>query len=157
MPHGFGIIGCGMISNFHAKAIADVRGAKLVACFDAVPAAADRLAGSTGCKAYHKLDEMLVDPRVTVVTIGTPSGAHLEPGLAAAKAGKHVIVEKPLEITLKRCDRLIEACQQNRVQLATIFPSRFHDSAVELKRAIVDERFGRLTLGDSYVKWFRPQ
>ena len=157
MPHGFGIIGCGMISNFHAKAIADVRGAKLVACFDAVPAAADRLAMSTGCKAYHKLDEMLADPRVTVVTIGTPSGAHLEPGVAAAKAGKHVIVEKPLEITLKRCDRLIEACQKNRVQLATVFPSRFHDSAVEMKRAIDEQRFGRLTLGDSYVKWFRPQ
>ncbi|MBX9791645.1 MAG: Gfo/Idh/MocA family oxidoreductase [Pirellulales bacterium] len=157
MPHGFGIIGCGMISNFHAKAIADVRGARLVACFDAVPAAADRLAASTGCKAYHKLDEMLADPRVTVVTIGTPSGAHLEPGLAAAKAGKHVIVEKPLEITLKRCDRLIEACQKNRVQLATVFPSRFHDSAVEMKRAIDEQRFGRLTLGDSYVKWFRPQ
>jgi predicted dehydrogenase len=157
MPHGFGIIGCGMISNFHAKAIADVRGAKLVACYDAVPAAADRLAASTGCQAYHQLDEMLADPRVTVVTIGTPSGAHLEPGLAAAKAGKHVIVEKPLEITLKRCDRLIEACQKNRVQLATVFPSRFHDSAVELKRAIDEHRFGRLTLGDSYVKWFRPQ
>ncbi len=157
MPHGFGIIGCGMISNFHAKAIADVRGAKLVACFDAVPASADRLAASTGCKAYHKLDEMLSDPRVTIVTIGTPSGAHLEPGLAAANAGKHVIVEKPLEITLKRCDRLIEACQKNRVQLATVFPSRFHDSAIELKRAIDEERFGRLTLGDSYVKWFRPQ
>ena len=157
MPHGFGIIGCGMISNFHAKAIADVRGAKLVACFDAVPASADRLAASTGCKAYHKLDEMLADPRVTIVTIGTPSGAHLEPGLAAANAGKHVIVEKPLEITLKRCDRLIEACQKNRVQLATVFPSRFHDSAIELKRAIDEERFGRLTLGDSYVKWFRPQ
>jgi predicted dehydrogenase len=157
MPHGFGIIGCGMISNFHAKAIADVRGAKLVACFDAVPASADRLAASTGCKAYHKLDDMLADPRVTIVTIGTPSGAHLEPGLAAAKAGKHVIVEKPLEITLKRCDRLIEACQKNGVQLATVFPSRFHDSAIELKRAIDEERFGRLTLGDSYVKWFRPQ
>ena len=157
MPHGFGIIGCGMISNFHAKAIADVRGAKLVACFDAVPASADRLAASTGCKAYHKLEEMLADPRVTIVTIGTPSGAHLEPGLAAANAGKHVIVEKPLEITLKRCDRLIEACQKNRVQLATVFPSRFHDSAIELKRAIDEERFGRLTLGDSYVKWFRPQ
>jgi predicted dehydrogenase len=157
MPHGFGIIGCGMISNFHAKAIADVRGAKLVACFDAVPASADRLAASTGCKAYHKLDDMLADPRVTIVTIGTPSGAHLEPGLAAAKAGKHVIVEKPLEITLKRCDRLIEACAKNRVQLATVFPSRFHDSAIELKRAIDEERFGRLTLGDSYVKWFRPQ
>ncbi len=100
MAIGFGIIGCGMISNFHARAIGDVRGAKLVACFDKVPAAADRLAAETGCKAYHDLDEMLADPEVDVVTIGTPSGAHMEPAVAAARAGKHVIVEKPLEITL---------------------------------------------------------
>ena len=109
---GFGIIGCGMISRFHAKAIGDVRGAKLVACFDQLPAAADKLAAETGCKAYHALDDMLADPRVQVVTIGTPSGAHAEPAVAAARAGKHVIVEKPLEITLRRCDAIIAACQQ---------------------------------------------
>ena len=54
--HGFGIIGCGMIANFHSRAINDIRGAKLVACFDTIPASADRLAASTGCRAYHKLD-----------------------------------------------------------------------------------------------------
>jgi predicted dehydrogenase len=107
MALGFGIIGCGMISNFHARAINDVRGAKLVACFDQVPAAADRLSQSTGCRAFYKLDEMLADPAVNVVTIGTPSGAHMEPAIAAARALKHVIVEKPLEITLRRCDAII--------------------------------------------------
>src|SRR5579863_8496966 len=106
MPYGFGIIGCGMISRFHAHAIDDVKGARLVACFDAIAPAAERLAAETGCKAYHQLDEMLADPKVEIVTIGTPSGAHLEPALAAANAGKHVIVEKPLEITLKRCDAI---------------------------------------------------
>lgn len=157
MAVGFGIIGCGMIANFHARAIKDVRGAKLEACYDTFSSSADRLAASTGCRAYHKLDEMLADPKVDVVTIGTPSGAHLEPALAAAKAGKHVIVEKPLEITLKRCDQIIEACRKNKVKLSTIFPSRFHDSSRELKRAIDAGRFGRLTMGDSYVKWFRSQ
>ena len=96
MPIGFGIIGCGMIAHFHARAIGDIRGAKLVACYDRIPAAADKLAEVTGCTAYHDLDAMLADPAVEVVTIGTPSGAHLEPALAAARAGKHVIVEKPL-------------------------------------------------------------
>lgn len=157
MAYGFGIIGCGMIANFHARAIADTRGAKLVACFDSFPASADRLAASTGCRAYHQLDAMLADPAVDVVTIATPSGAHLEPALAAAKAGKHVIVEKPLEITLKRCDRMIDACAKHGVKLATIFPSRFHASSIEVKRAIDAGRFGRLTLGDAYVKWFRTQ
>jgi predicted dehydrogenase len=157
MSFGFGIIGCGMISRFHSRAIEDVKGAKLVACFDSFPAAADKLAEETGCKAYHDLDAMLADRNVQIVTIGTPSGAHQEPAVAAAKAKKHVIVEKPLEITLARCDAIIRACKQNRVKLSTIFPSRFHDSSVEMKRAIDAERFGRLTLGDAYVKWYRTQ
>jgi predicted dehydrogenase len=157
MPIGFGIIGCGMIANFHAKAIGDVRGAKLVACYDQFPAAADKLAEATGCKAYHDLDAMLADPAVHVVTIGTPSGAHQDPAVAAARAGKHVIVEKPLEITLKRCDKIIEECKKAGVVLSTIFPSRFHDSSLELKRAIEQKRFGRVTLGDAIVKWYRSQ
>jgi predicted dehydrogenase len=157
MAIGFGIIGCGMIANFHAKAIGDVRGAKLAACYDSVAAAADRLAQSTGAKAYYKLDEMLADPKVQVVTIGTPSGAHMEAAVAAARAGKHVIVEKPLEITLDRCDRIIDECRKAGVVLSTIFPSRFHDSSVELKRAVDQGRFGRLVAGDAYVKWYRPQ
>jgi predicted dehydrogenase len=100
---------------------------------------------------------MLADPAVQVVTICTPSGAHLEPAVAAARAGKHVIVEKPLEITLKRCDAIIDACKKAGVVLATIFPSRFHESSQMLKRAMDEGRFGRLTLGESYVKWFRTQ
>ena len=98
----------------------------------------------TGCRGYTNLDEMLADPAVQIVTIGTPSGAHMEPAVAAAEAGKHVIVEKPLEITLKRCDKIIAACAKNKVKLSTVFPSRFHDSSQELKRAIEAKRFGRL-------------
>ena len=157
MAIGFGIVGCGMISNFHARAIHDVRGAKLVACYDAVPASADRLAASTGCRAYYDLSRMLADPAVQVVTVATPSGAHAEPAVAAARAGKHVIVEKPLEITLGRCDKIIEECRKAGVVLSTIFPSRFHHSSIELKRAVDRGRFGRLTVGDAYVKWYRTQ
>ncbi len=157
MSTGFGVIGCGMIANFHAKAIADIDGAELVACFDTFPSAADRLAGEIGCRAYHDLDEMLADPAVNVVTICTPSGAHMDPAVAAAKAGKHVIVEKPLEVTLDRCDAIIKACEANNVVLSTIFPSRFHESSQQLKQAIDQGRFGRLTIGDAYVKWFRTQ
>ena len=122
MALGFGIIGCGMIASFHSRAINDVRGAKLVACFDTFPAAADRLAQSTGCRAYHDLKQMLADPEVDVVTIGTPSGAHMEPAIAAARAGKHIIVEKPLEITLRRCDKIIEGVRQGRRRPLDHFP-----------------------------------
>ncbi len=157
MALGFGIIGCGMISNFHAKAIADVEGAELVACFDMVRDSADRLAKATGCKPCYRLDEMLADPKVDIVTIGTPSGAHMDPAIAAARAGKHVIVEKPLEITLEKCDRIIEACSQAGVVVSTIFPSRFHDSSQKIRRAIDQGRFGRMTMGDAYIKWYRTQ
>lgn len=157
MTLGFGIIGCGMISRFHARAIKDIRGAKLVACYSSSPASADKFAAEQQCTAYHSLEGLLKDPAVNVVTICTPSGAHLEPCLAAAKAGKHVIVEKPLEITLKRIDAMIAACDKAGVMLATIFPSRFHRSSQLMKQAIDAGRLGRLTLGDAYVKWYRTQ
>lgn len=100
---------------------------------------------------------MVADPAVDIVTICTPSGSHQEPAVAAANAGKHVIVEKPLEITLKRCDAIINACRKNKVLLATIFPSRFSDANIAVKEAISSGRFGKLTLGDAYVKWWRTQ
>lgn len=157
MAYGFGIIGCGLISHFHAKAIEEVRGAKLTACVSSRFEAAEKLSKQYGGTAYQDLDVMLADPAVDIVTICTPSGAHLEAAVAAANAGKHVIVEKPLEITLKRCDKIIQACQKNDVVLSTIFPSRFHAASQTLKKAIEAGKFGTLTLGDAYVKWFRTQ
>src|SRR3954468_24542564 len=100
---------------------------------------------------------MRADPAINIVTIATPSGAHLEPAVAAARAGKHVIIEKPLEVTLARCDKIIAACEKAGVKLGAILPSRFHDSSQVLRKAIEEERFGRLTVGDAYVKWFRTQ
>jgi predicted dehydrogenase len=157
MPIGFGIVGAGMISRFHAKALAEVRGAKLVACCDSAPGRAEALAKDFGCTPYESLDAMLSDEAVDAVTIATPSGAHADPAVAAAKAGKHVIVEKPLEITLKKCDRIIDACEKAGVKLSAIFPSRFHDSSKLMKQAVDQNRFGRITLGDAYVKWYRTQ
>lgn len=157
MPLGFAIVGCGMIARFHAKAIEATSGAKLVACYSATAASAEKFAAETGCKPYSDLQAMLADPKVDIVTICTPSGAHLEPAVAAAKAGKHVVVEKPLEITLKRCDAIIDACNKAGVILSTIFPSRFHDSSRLIKQAVDKGRLGRMTLGDAYVKWFRTQ
>ena len=156
MTKKFGIIGCGMIAGFHAKAIQSAGGI-LAACFDQVPQAAERLAKETGCKPYRDLKTFLADSDIEIVTIGTPSGAHFEPALAAAEAGKHLIIEKPLEITLARCDEIIARCQKAKVLLSTVFHSRFHDSSLALKRAIDSGRFGRLTLGDAIVKWYRTQ
>lgn len=157
MALGFGIVGCGLISKFHARAIREVPDARLVACYDVVKDSAQRLAHEFGCRPYSDLKAFLADSELNVVTVATPSGAHMEPAIAAAQAGKHVIVEKPLEITLARCDAIIKACEEAKVVLSTIFPSRFHDSSQWLRKAIDGQRFGRLTLGDAYVKWWRTQ
>ncbi len=157
MAYGFGIVGCGMIANFHAKAVADIKGAKITACFDMSAKSADRFAKANDCTPYDSLKEMLADPKVDVVTICTPSGAHMEPAVAAANAGKHVIIEKPLEITLKRCDKIIDACEKNGVVCSTIFPSRFHESSKLMKKAVDKNKFGVLAMADAYVKWFRTQ
>jgi predicted dehydrogenase len=156
MIRKFGIIGCGMIAKFHAKAIKDAKG-ELVACYDQVPQAAERISHEFGGKAYGSLDAFLADPNVEIVTIGTPSGAHHDPAISAAKAGKHVIIEKPLEITLERCDNIISVCEKAGVTLSAIFPSRFHDSSIKIKQAIEANRFGKLTIGDAIVKWYRTQ
>lgn len=157
MSIGFGIVGTGMIAQFHAKAIEAIPDAKLVACFDMVAERADAFGQENNCIAYSNLDEMLANADVQVVTICTPSGVHLDPAVAAAKAGKHLLVEKPLEITLERCDAIINACQESGVQLGAILPSRFSPANLALKKAIEEGRFGKLTLGDTYVKWWRSQ
>lgn len=156
---GFAIVGCGMIARFHAKALAEVPGTRLVALVSRTEASARKLADSLGtpCDIATDLNAVLKRPDVNVVIVTTPSGAHMEPAVAAAQAGKHVVVEKPLEITLERCDRIIDACRANGVQLCTIFPSRFGDANRALKQAIEAGRFGRLTLGETTCKWWRPQ
>jgi predicted dehydrogenase len=147
-----------MISAFHARAINDIRGAKTLAVFTSKPKNGRKIAEISGeCEIYTDYDRFLAHPGLDIVNICTPSGAHLEPALAAAAAGKHVVVEKPLEITLARCDRLIAACRKHAVKLCTILPSRFSPANQALKEAIGEGRFGKLTLGDSYVKWWRTQ
>ena len=157
MTIGIGIVGCGMIANFHARAIADVDGAKLVGCVDRNAELTEAFAAKQECRGYPSLDAMLADPEIHAVTICSPSGAHLDPAVAAAEAGKHVIVEKPLEVTTERCDQIIQACDKSGVQLAVTFQSRFHESSRLMKEAVDQGRFGRVTMGDAYVKWYRSQ
>jgi len=156
---GFAIVGCGMIARFHARALADVPNTKVTALVSRSAASAQKMKDELklSCDIATDLDTALKREDVDVVIITTPSGAHMEPAVASANAGKHVVVEKPLEITLERCDRIIEACAKNKVQLCTIFPSRFGDAAMELHKAVGTGRFGRLTLGETTCKWWREQ
>jgi predicted dehydrogenase len=159
-PIGFAIVGCGMIARFHVRALSEVAGARVAALVTRNVNSAEKLIAETRIAPvpiFTNLADALKRPDVNVVVVTTPSGAHLDPAVAAAHAGKHVVVEKPLEITPHRCDLIIEACDRNRVKLCTIFPSRFHDANVALKASVDAGRFGRLTLGETTCKWWRSQ
>jgi predicted dehydrogenase len=155
--YGFGIIGCGMIADFHSAAIADLKHGRLVAVSSRKEANARRLADRYKVDWYTDYDDMLKRKDLDIVCVCTPSGAHRNPAVAAARAGKHVIVEKPLEITLERCDDIINACDQAGVRLCAIFNSRFTEGSQLVKKTIDSGRFGVLTLGDAYIKWHRTQ
>jgi len=155
--YGFGIIGCGMIADFHSTAIAELKNGKLVAVSSRNEANAKRVAERYNVERYADYNEMLKRDDLDIVCVCTPSGAHRDPAVAAAEAGKHVIVEKPLEITLERCDAIIQACDDADVRLCAIFNSRFSEGSQLVKRTIDSGRFGALTLGDAYIKWYRTQ
>src|ERR1051325_7850763 len=154
---GFGIVGCGMIAEFHAKALAQVEGGGLVGVMSRSTENAKKLAGQFNVPHFTDLAKFLANPDLNVVCITTPSGSHLEPAVEAANSGNHVVCEKPLEITLDRIDRLIESCEKNEVKLGAIFQARFGQGAQTVKKAVAGGRFGQLTICDCYVKWWRTQ
>lgn len=153
----FGIVGTGLIAEFHAKALAEIGGTSCAACFDIDASRAAAFAARFGCAAYSEMGSFLRHPGLEVVNVCSPSGLHLDAVLPAAKAGMQLIVEKPLEISRERCARMIEACDKAGVSLSGIFPSRFHESSRAVKAALEEGRFGRLTMGNAYVKWWREQ
>ncbi|MCK5844938.1 MAG: Gfo/Idh/MocA family oxidoreductase [Victivallales bacterium] len=153
----FAIVGCGNIAPFHAEGISNSDGAELVAVCDKDSARAAELAAKCSVDDYDDYAKMLEIDDLDVVNICLPSGLHEPLSVQAANAGKHVMVEKPLDITLEKCDSIINACRENNVKLATIFPSRFKPGSTAIAEAVAKGRFGRLTLGDASIKWFRSQ
>jgi len=151
-----GLIGAGNISETHARAVAAVPGASVVAVYGPTRARAERLATSVGAHAHDRLDAFLAQGGMDMVIVGTPSGLHGEHGAAAARAGLHVLVEKPLEITTARADRLIAAAADAGVTLGVIFQDRLKPSVERLKALVESRAIGRPILASARVKWFRP-
>ena len=156
-PLGFGIWGTGMIAEFHAKALAEIPGARLVAAYNRTPAKAAAFATAHGCAVAPTPEALLADPAVDVVCLCTPSGDHLAPALACIRAGKHVVVEKPLEVTLAKCDELIAAARAAGVTVAGILPRRYVRGSLALKSALDAGRFGPVTLASALIPWWRTQ
>ena len=155
--YGFAVVGTGNIAQAHIDAIAKLPNAHLVGVTSRSLDKAEAVARQHGVRLYSDLDSLLADEAVEVVTVCTPSGAHMEPAVAAAKAGRHVIVEKPLEVTLERAQTIVDAADTAGVKLATVFMSRFSDAHRRLKEALNTGELGRLLQGDAFVKWYRSQ
>jgi UDP-N-acetyl-2-amino-2-deoxyglucuronate dehydrogenase len=152
---GFGIVGCGMIGKVQAEAIVSIPGARLLAVCARDEKRVEEFAAKFGAACYTDYDRFLDHPGLRIVNICTPNGLHAEQGAAAARAGKNVLVEKPIDTTLEKADALIEACDRSGVKLGVIFQSRFLPAVQKIKRAIDEGRLGRLMMGGAYVKWFR--
>lgn len=156
---GVGLVGVGMIANYHALAIKALAGKHDIRVAGALDCRLDsaRQFAEKHAVPFHTDDPaaFFARPDIHVVCITTPSGAHLEPALQAIRAGKHLIVEKPLEITVERVDALLDAAAEAGVKVAAIFQARLSSGARALKQAIDAGRFGRLCLCSAYVKWHR--
>jgi len=155
--HGFGIVGAGVISSIHADAIASIPNAALVAVTDIEPERAKALAASHDCAAEPDLDALLARNDIDVVSVCVPSGIHAEVGIRAAAAGKHLVVEKPIDVTLEAADRLISAARTAGVIMTVISQHRFDQGLLELRDLLDAGQLGRLVLGEASTKWYRSQ
>ena len=151
----FGIIGAGGIAATHAEAISLLKNGELAMVCDTVLERAAKLAEKYHCR-YGTPEELLASPDVDAVTIATPSGVHAAGAVPAARAGKHVFCEKPLDVTPEKAAEIIEACRENNVKLMCVFPARFTAAAQAMYRAVQQGRFGEMTLAGASIRWYRP-
>jgi UDP-N-acetyl-2-amino-2-deoxyglucuronate dehydrogenase len=151
------LVGCGRISRNHFDAIAKIDGLELAAVCDIVPERAREAAEQYRVPAFESIEEMLASVSCDAVSVCTPSGLHPKHGIIAARAGKHVICEKPMAISLEDADDLVRECDAAGVHLFVVKQNRLNPSIQLLKRAIERGRFGRIYLANTTVRWTRPQ
>lgn len=154
---GFGVVGCGVVADYHIGAINDTEGAKLVAINDVVEERAREVGEQHGVAWYTDYKEMIAALDVDAICICTPSGIRIPIATDAAKAGVHLVIEKPIDVTLEKADRIIQAAAEADVQLMCIFQLRYGQAVNQVRQAVQGGKLGKVTLGDAYIKWFRPQ
>lgn len=155
----FGLLGCGRIAKRHSDLLGGnhIDGARLVAVCDNVRSRADAIASKFGVPAVYDIDEFLAREDIDAVAVLTPSGMHPAHVIACAKAGKHVVVEKPMALRLQDADEMIRACDEAGVKLFVVKQNRFNVPVVKAREALDAGRFGRLILGTVRVRWCRDQ
>jgi predicted dehydrogenase len=155
-PCRLGILGGGNISETHTRAARDTPGVEIVAIYGQNAAKASRLAEQYGGRAYSTLEPFLDHRPMDLVAIGSPSGLHADHGIAAARRGLHVLVEKPLDISTARADALVEAADRAGVKLGVFFQDRLKPDVVRMKRIVDTGGLGAPILASGQVKWYRP-
>src|SRR5712692_4017220 len=153
----FGIVGCGVIGPYHAQAITSLPDAEVVAVADLIPERAQKLAQKFQVTPYGDFQEMLAREQLDVVDICTPSGLHREHASQAMRSRRHVIVEKPMEISLAAIDEMLRVQQETGVKLAVISQHRFDPASRQVHDLVEEQAFGRLVLGNAAVPWWRSQ
>ncbi|MEW5916060.1 MAG: Gfo/Idh/MocA family oxidoreductase [Gemmatimonadota bacterium] len=151
------LVGCGRIAHTHFEALTKVPGLRLTAVCDVLADRAKAAGQEVGVPSYTSYEKMLAEAECDVVTICTPSGLHPQHGIMAAKAGKHVVCEKPMAITLSAADDLVQTCDDLGVKLFVVKQNRLNPAIQLLKRAVDRGRFGRIYLANTTVRWTRPQ
>ena len=153
---GFGILGAGLVAPFHAKSIVASEDGELIAFCDLDKDRLGRLSTEYGVKAYTSLDDMLANPAIDVVNVALPNHLHYAAIMACAKAGKHVLTEKPPAMSLREVDDMVQACREAGVKFGCTVQCRVREAIQAIKRAVDQGRFGRILQADAYMKWFRP-
>lgn len=155
----FALVGCGRIAKRHSELLGfnEIKGAKLVSVCDNDINKANKIAEQFNVPAYEDMDMMMKSESVDIIVVLTPSGLHAEHVINLSKYGKHIMVEKPMALTVKDTENMIYACDANNIKLFIIKQNRFNVPVVKLREALESGRFGKLTLGTVRVRWARHQ
>lgn len=156
----FALVGCGRIAQKHAEILAngEVKGGRLAAVCDIVPARAQALGAKYNVPVFTDMHAMMAAmPSIDVVSILTESGNHARHAIELSRYGKHIVVEKPMALTLADADAMIRACDERGIKLFVVKQNRYNLPVVKLHEAVTQGRFGRLVMGTVRVRWCRPQ
>ena len=154
---GFGLLGAGLVAPFHAKSLQDSIKANLLAVADTNRDRAQALAREYECEAFDSLEQLLACPGIDVVNVLTPNHLHFNAVAACARAGKHVLVEKPPAMTLRETDEMVSLCERAAVKFGVVLQCRVRKAIQAIKSAIVEGRFGRILRADASMKWYRSE
>lgn len=152
---GIALVGCGSVAHVHIAALQELAQARICGVWSRDAGRTAAFAAKHNVATYESFDTLLADQAVDIVVLCTPPGYHVDQGLKAAEANKHLVVEKPLDIDLAKAQLLVDTYRRKGLKLSVIFQNRFTPAAQKVKQALDAGMLGQLILGDAYIKWYR--